>query len=223
MKILISEEIEERDKRMLEFIEPNKNDKILVIGTGVYPKVESFLYSKYGCKNIISGDIDNKNIENGRKLLPNLHFIYLDAQKPLSFKDHTFDKVIMTEVLEHLEDEEIILQEIKRVLKKSGLLMLSVPRTRWYNLFSPITWVQHKREYTPARVKNVLENNNFRITKLFLGGNFYSLLNLWLHLFFKYVFRKLYLDSFFKREIDTAYLKSYKGKGTDIILQAQIA
>ena len=48
----------------------------------------------------------------------------------LPFADDTFDKVICSEVLEHIPDYEGALAEIQRVLKPGGLFCASVPR-RW--------------------------------------------------------------------------------------------
>ena len=48
----------------------------------------------------------------------------------LPFADNTFDKVICSEVLEHIPDYRSALVEISRVLKPGGLFCASVPR-RW--------------------------------------------------------------------------------------------
>lgn len=48
----------------------------------------------------------------------------------LPFADNTFDKVICSEVLEHIPDYQGALAEIERVLKPGGLFCASVPR-RW--------------------------------------------------------------------------------------------
>lgn len=46
----------------------------------------------------------------------------------LPFSDGSFDKVICSEVLEHIPDYREVITEIHRVLKAGGLLGLSVPR-----------------------------------------------------------------------------------------------
>jgi len=46
----------------------------------------------------------------------------------LPFADASIDKIICSEVLEHIEDYQSVLCEIKRVLKPGGLLAISVPR-----------------------------------------------------------------------------------------------
>jgi len=46
----------------------------------------------------------------------------------LPFADGTFDKVICSEVLEHIHEYESVLSELHRVLKPGGVLGVSVPR-----------------------------------------------------------------------------------------------
>ncbi|GLW57775.1 class I SAM-dependent methyltransferase [Kitasatospora phosalacinea] len=46
----------------------------------------------------------------------------------LPFDDATFDKIIISEVMEHIPDDEGVLAEMVRVLKPGGLLAVTVPR-----------------------------------------------------------------------------------------------
>jgi SAM-dependent methyltransferase len=46
----------------------------------------------------------------------------------LPFATHAFDCVIISEVLEHLRDDDAALRELSRVLRPGGTLAVSVPR-----------------------------------------------------------------------------------------------
>lgn len=46
----------------------------------------------------------------------------------LPFEDGTFDKIIISEVMEHIPDDKGVLAEMVRVLKPGGLLAVTVPR-----------------------------------------------------------------------------------------------
>ena len=65
--------------------------------------------------------VDHSNTEK-------LFSLQVADAKQLPFATHTFDKVICSEVLEHIHDYHAVLKEIQRVLKPGGLLAISVPR-----------------------------------------------------------------------------------------------
>jgi len=48
----------------------------------------------------------------------------------LPFKEDSFDVIVFTEVIEHLQNPFIVLKEIKRVLKKKGILILTTGNNR---------------------------------------------------------------------------------------------
>jgi len=68
-------------------------------------------------------------IEIGKKVNPDISIKKGDIYK-LPFKDSTFDVVICTEVLEHLDKPKAALKELTRVSKK--YLILSVPNEPWF-------------------------------------------------------------------------------------------
>lgn len=73
----------------------------------------------------------------------------------LPFADASFDKVICSEVLEHIPDYRAALKEIRRVLKPAGLLCVSVPR-RWPER---LCWSLSKRYHqTPGGHLRIFRN-----------------------------------------------------------------
>lgn len=65
-------------------------------------------------------------MEHGKEAKGELNVIQGDALS-LPFKDASFDKVICSEVLEHLAEDEQAVRELVRVLKYGGELAVSVP------------------------------------------------------------------------------------------------
>ncbi len=56
-----------------------------------------------------------------------LYLQQADATR-LPFSDNSFDKIICSEVLEHIPDYQGVLTEIARILKPGGVLAITVPR-----------------------------------------------------------------------------------------------
>ncbi|MFO8010530.1 MAG: class I SAM-dependent methyltransferase [Dehalococcoidia bacterium] len=81
-------------------------------------------------------DINHTSLIKGRMVLWQLDEQGLNRGKwlltsgsvlNLPFKDGTFDKIICSEVLEHIPDDRRSIDEIVRVLKDDGILAVSVP------------------------------------------------------------------------------------------------
>ncbi len=89
----------------------------------------------------------------------------------LPFASNSIDKIICSEVLEHIEHYSIVLQEIHRVLKPGGLLAISVPRywpekICWW-LSDAYHHVQggHIRIFTSASLKKAVTDLGFVLYK----------------------------------------------------------
>jgi SAM-dependent methyltransferase len=76
----------------------------------------------------------------------------------LPFKANTFDTVLCTEVIEHLEEPWKAIEEMYRVLKPGGHLILSAPQTYWLH--------EEPRDFyrfTQFGLKYLMENSGFAL------------------------------------------------------------
>ena len=119
----------------------------------------------YGCgdgkyfKKLISLGLLNKNIhgvevsKNRIKRCHAINFknaIMLDDVPKLPYKDNEFHVINFMEVIEHIPKENIdqILEEMKRVLKHNGFLIISTPNypiKRFYDIYNATFYFKHKR------------------------------------------------------------------------------
>jgi SAM-dependent methyltransferase len=110
----------------LKFLLKNfkKGDKILNIGVG--NGFLEFLALEYEI-DIYCIDPSKKAIERLKENLGDK--AYIGYSQSLPFKDNFFDGVVMSEVLEHLNDEIIVqtIKEVNRVLIKNALFIGTVP------------------------------------------------------------------------------------------------
>lgn len=107
--------------------------------------------------NIIGIDISVKKIKiaNHRKKFfgfgKNLTFLLGDACNQPIIEKEQFDFVILSEVLEHVKEPERLLAIINRVLKKDGVLIITVP-----NGFGPYSLVMdHFRNDVLCRIVSI--------------------------------------------------------------------
>jgi len=89
----------------------------------------------------------------------------------LPFRDCSFDVIIFSQVLEHVQNDDFALNECHRLLKENGLIVLAVPNcyNDMYKLFHPLERIfdesGHIHEYCEETVKNKLSKAGFIIQK----------------------------------------------------------
>jgi len=117
----------ERIKTAINFAQIKDEHVLLDIGCheGQFFKIVRKSNKICTCYGIdIEPAVENLNIENCK-------FKVADV-KDLPFEDNYFDVVFALSTLEHIEDLDVVIKEIKRVLKPKGSVILSSPTESWF-------------------------------------------------------------------------------------------
>lgn len=93
-------------------------------------------------------------------------FINADI-KDLPFSNDSIDTVILTQVLEHIDDPFLAMNEIQRIMKKNGILLLSVPFIYQAHA-TPYDYFRFS-EYT---LRKLLSDYNYEIIEFHYQGYF---------------------------------------------------
>ncbi len=114
-----------RVKIILGLLKPRENEVVLDVGCE-----EGYITNKIGNKTKVVGiDISSYSLKEAKKSLgknPNVLLVLGDANN-LPFKKGIFDKIICSEVIEHIPTPEKTLTEVKRVCRDDGSIIVSVP------------------------------------------------------------------------------------------------
>ena len=131
--------------RDLKNILPGIKGKVLDVGCGQSPYKQLF-----NCRGISYCGIDI--YEAGRFGYKNSESLKFDGQR-IPFPDASFDYFLCTEVLEHVEEPQKLVDEIYRVLKPSTAGVITVP---WSARFHYIPCDYYR--FTPAALSRYFKN-----------------------------------------------------------------
>lgn len=125
----------------------NITGKTLDIGCGTKPYVHLYRSIEY-----VGLEIDTPQ----NRVIKNADYFYDGITFP--FSDDTFDSVVANEVFEHVFNPDQFLSEVLRVLKREGVILLTMP----------FVWDEHEQPYDYARyssfgIKSLLERHGFAI------------------------------------------------------------
>jgi glycosyltransferase involved in cell wall biosynthesis/ubiquinone/menaquinone biosynthesis C-methylase UbiE len=172
-----------RAMTLLDYLDLHDGETVLDCGCGM--GVYLMMMSKL--RNVrlfgVDGDVSRLNWAESETAQAELASVDIHG---LPFADNTFDKILMSEVLEHLADDRAAMREVYRVLKPGGILALSVPHAdfpTWWDPFNkalealdlppmrgpgPIAglWSNHWRLYRPAELRDVMRSAGFEIAQL---------------------------------------------------------
>ena len=133
--------------------------KVLDMGCGVG---ENILYLKKICLEVIGITLneDEKKIakeKNLRVLIRDMHDTYFGKEE--------FDGVLLWDVLEHSPSPWILMDEIYRILKPRGRVLVFIPDTKW------IECDYHLSVLTQKQAKWLFEKTGFEVKEMIDRGD----------------------------------------------------
>ncbi len=135
-----------------------KTDHVLDIACGT--GFGSHLLADYVTQGeVIGGDVSQETLDqNNAKFsdIKHLRFEYTDATD-LQYDDDYFDAITSFETLEHVPEDGKMMQELRRVLKPNGVLVLSTPNIIINSPTGVVTNPFHVREYTLDELMAVIQ------------------------------------------------------------------
>jgi SAM-dependent methyltransferase len=107
----------------------------------------------------------------------------------LPFGPELFDTILFTDVLQYLpvNTEGLAFFELKRCLKGTGRLVLSVPNAIGvFTLLDPDRWLLGNHPYTVERISRIVIGNGWRIEHLTVSGGIWEAMGLLIYYFIGY-------------------------------------
>ena len=149
-----------------------KGDRILDLGCS---SGQSSIKAAKTAQKVVGVDFDESLLRLAketakREKIKNVEFRKVNLEKGLKYKENSFDKIIFLDVLEHLVERDKILKDIKRVLKKDGLVFVGVPNkdTSWKKRQREVgvcsfSDPDHKIEFSKKEILDLLKKHGFKI------------------------------------------------------------
>jgi ubiquinone/menaquinone biosynthesis C-methylase UbiE len=132
--------LKRRARTILTSLDIKDTDQVLDAGggDGYYTKLVSELTNA----PITLYDFDENALNSARKNLAGKDIKILQGGvEKMPFPDNSFDKIILTEVMEHVPDEHAGFKELYRILKPGGLLAMTVPNYNFPFFWDPVNWI----------------------------------------------------------------------------------
>ena len=147
-------------KKLVSMMECTPTDKVLEIGIGTGTS-----YSYYPDETVVIGidispdmlDKARNHIESNR--LKNKSVVMMNGEQH-QFEDNSFDTIVTFQVIEHINNDNLFVEEIYRILRPGGKALITTPNIEMTLTRNP--W--HIREYTSRQLQDLAENFFSKIT-----------------------------------------------------------
>lgn len=157
-------------KVVIEFLLNERKGRLLDVGAGTGGLTNKLKEEGF---DVGACDINPKNF-----IAKLIKCKKVDLNKKMPYKEESFDVVVCTEVIEHIENPWHLIREFHRIIKPQGILILSTPNLHnWYvrlfylftsKLFNFLSSYEKIGHITPIHLWNLkrMISHKFRIEKI---------------------------------------------------------
>ncbi len=172
-------------RTLIDKISLTSKKELIDVGAG-YGRLAEVYGNKFKHSTLIDPSI--KNLKIAERKLGTKNFTYIDSiGSRLPFEDESFDVAIFVRVIHHLENPKIVLEEINRILKSNGWLILEFANKQHFKsaFINPASLFNFKpidisdedsslpfKNYHPKWIKSLLSGVGFDIVEKLSVSNF---------------------------------------------------
>jgi 2-polyprenyl-3-methyl-5-hydroxy-6-metoxy-1,4-benzoquinol methylase len=160
----------QRIRTIVSFMEIADSDVVLDAGCG-----EGYIFSRLPRSvRRVGVDLSPTALEIASSRNPDIEWIRSNVQR-MPFDANTFDKVCCSEVIEHVIDPQAVIEELHRVVKPTGRVVITVPNEQTINRVKdmvlntrlgrrifpdiPLRTEWHLTEYTPLLLRSQIQRH----------------------------------------------------------------
>lgn len=138
-----------RVRVVLDYLDIQPGDTVLDCGAGL-GWITHVIARLHDCR-LAATDYDVPRLLTARRETPPDVSIAASDIYRLPYRDGFFDKVVLSEVLEHVPDDSAALSEVARVVRPGGIVAITVPNHDYPFLWDPVNWTRERLRLEPIR------------------------------------------------------------------------
>ena len=138
--------------------------QLLEVGCGVGRGIA--ILSEH-CEQYTGIDKNEKLIAQLQQSFPKAKFVYQNVPPLKDIPTDSYDCVVAFQVIEHIENDDLFIKELRRVLKNKGQLIITTPNIKRSLTRNP--W--HVREYTAQQLSALMKRHFTKLRTYGVQGN----------------------------------------------------
>ena len=161
-------------QRLISYIPQNEleNTQVLEVGCGPGFSTQRLLNLLPRSVKLSASDVEEENVQDTLKKVGERAKVSIEDVYNLEREDSSLDLIFVLEVMEHLEQPEDALKELKRVCKK--YMILGVPNEPIWRILNMARMKYlkdlgntpgHVQHWNMSSFKKLLESNGFKVLK----------------------------------------------------------